>query len=311
MATLHCRHTLTLFKVQGGRFLSTLVLVLYALFFTPSQLLALEVPSLTARVNDYAAILSPSTVTQLEGSLTAFETQESTQIVVLTIPSLEGEALEEFSIRVAEQWKIGQQGLDNGAILLIAKNDRKLRIEVGYGLEGSLTDLTSGRIIRNIITPRFKQGNFDQGVIDGVSAMMAAVKGEFSAKEASHSAKPTDDMEGFLIMLGAIILFIGKAFRRRKLVAATVGGILAPMLTFFILGPKWLIIAILFPVGALGGFIAATFASSAHSARKLKRASHSRNGYGYSGHGGGFSSGGGGFSGGGGGFGGGGASGGW
>lgn len=139
--------------------------------------LALEVPPLKGRVNDYAGILVPATVRQLEEVLKNFETAESTQIVLLTVPSLEGASLEDFSLRVVVAWKIGQKKLDNGALLLIAKNDHKLRIEVGNGLEGKLTNLVSGRIIRDIITPRFKEGNFDQGVSDGIAAMMAAVKG--------------------------------------------------------------------------------------------------------------------------------------
>lgn len=287
-------------------------LLLCALLFFPVPLLALEVPSLSARVNDYAALLSPATTRQLEGSLKAFEADQSTQLVVLTIPSLEGEVLEEFSIRVAEQWKIGRKGLDNGAILLIAKKERKLRIEVGYGLEGTLTDLTSGRIIRNIIVPRFKEGNFDQGVIDGISAMMAVVRGEFSAENVRKSWHPPTDMEGFLIMLVAIIFFIGKAFGRNKLLAAAIGGVVAPVLGFFILGSGWLLIAALIPTGIIGGLIASTFAASARSARRTRRATGSIGGYG--GFGGLGNSGGkftGGFGGGGGGFGGGGASGGW
>ncbi len=99
--------------------------------------------------------------------------------------------------------KLGQKGLDNGALLLIAKNDRKIRIEVGYGLEGVLTDLTSGRIIRDIITPQFRNGNFDQGVIDGVSAMIAAVRGEFSAQNVVPSGETIGwtTIGGFIIFL--------------------------------------------------------------------------------------------------------------
>lgn len=182
-----------------------MLLPVLILLLVPTHLVALEVPALKARVNDYAAMLSPSTVAQLEGSLKAFEADQSTQLAVLTIPSLEGEVLEQFSIRVAESWKIGQKGKDNGAILLIARDDRKLRIEVGYGLEGSLTDLLSGRIIREVITPRFKQGDFDQGVIDGVTAMMAAVKGEFTA----DSATPNQGGGGFMDSIGGLyMLFI-------------------------------------------------------------------------------------------------------
>ena len=141
---------------------------------------ALEVPALKARVNDYAGLLAPATKNQLEQALLEFEQSQSTQIVVLTVTSLEGESLEDYSMQVAEAWKVGQKDLDNGAILLISKNDRKIRIEVGYGLEGSLTDMLSGRIIREVIVPSFRAGKFDQGVASGVTAMMAAVKGEYN-----------------------------------------------------------------------------------------------------------------------------------
>jgi len=285
-----------------------IILLSLVLLLIPGVINALEVPPLKARVNDYAAILAPSTVSQLEGSLKAFETDQSTQIVVLTIPSLEGDSLEAFSMRVAEAWKIGQKGIDNGAILLIARNDRKLRIEVGYGLEGTLTDLTSGRIIRNIITPRFKEGNFDQGVIDGVSAMMAAVKGEFSATEVKEHNRASSDLEGFFFAVLAVIFVIGKALRRNRPLAAAVGGVAAPGLGFLLLGAKWMILLALIPIGVIGAVISSAIAATSSSVRGGRRSS------GYWGGGGGFgrSSGGfGGFSGGGGGFGGGGASGGW
>jgi uncharacterized protein len=158
------------------------VLALIFILYVP-QLAALDVPALKARVNDYAGMLSSYTEKQLEGILRDLEQTDSTQIAVLTIPSLEGEVIAEFAIKVAEQWKIGQRGFDNGAILLIAKADREIRIEVGYGLEGSLTDLISGRIIRNVIVPRFRAGNFDQGVLDGVQAMIGVVRGEYQAPE--------------------------------------------------------------------------------------------------------------------------------
>ena len=104
---------------------------------------------------------------------------------------MQGEPLEDFSLQVAEAWKVGQKDLDNGAILLIAKNERKIRIEVGYGLEGSLTDMLSGRIIRDMIVPAFKAGNFDQGVAGGVAAMMAAVKGEYQAQPTQRQPRGT------------------------------------------------------------------------------------------------------------------------
>lgn len=156
-----------------------IILILLLLQFTSLFAHALEVPPLRGHVNDYAALLSPSAAEYLEQQLTEFERTDSTQIVVVAIDSLADENLEEFSIKVAEAWKIGQKKIDNGAILLIAKNERKIRIEVGRGLEGKLTDLVSGRIIRNQISPKFKQGDFDGGVAAGVAAIMAVVRGEY------------------------------------------------------------------------------------------------------------------------------------
>ena len=171
------------------RALRICLLLLGTLLFSIGPVQALTVPALKGRVNDYAQILSPATISQLDNALKYFEQQESTQLVVLTVPTLEGDSLEDFSIRVAESWKIGQKKIDSGAILLVAKQEKKLRIEVGYGLEGKLTDLVSGRIIHDIIVPSFKEGNFDQGIINGVTAMMEAVKGEFSAKSVPPKKK--------------------------------------------------------------------------------------------------------------------------
>jgi uncharacterized protein len=186
------------------------ILTLICILSTP-HLLALDVPPLKGRVNDYAGMLSSYTKQQLDGILRDIEQTDSTQIVVLTIRSLEGEVLEEFSIKVAEQWKIGQKGFDNGAILLIAKKDRKIRIEVGYGLEGSLTDLMAGQIIRNVIMPQFKAGNFDQGVLDGVQAMIGVVRGEYQAPEKVPSRRSTK-VKGthpvFFIFWPIVVLFI-------------------------------------------------------------------------------------------------------
>ncbi len=143
---------------------------------------ALEVPRLQGYVNDYAGMLSAASVQKMETELKSFEQTDSTQIVVLTIPTLEGENIEDFSLRVAEAWKIGQKGKDNGAIILIARTERKIRIEVGRGLEGKLTDLVSGRIIRYEIAPSFKAGDFDGGIEKGVSSVIAVVKGEYKAE---------------------------------------------------------------------------------------------------------------------------------
>jgi uncharacterized protein len=132
-------------------------------------------------VNDYAGILSENAKAELESRLFGFEKETSNQVVVATFQSLEGEVLEDFSIRLAEKWKIGQAKNDNGVILLIFKEDRAVRIEVGYGLEGALPDALCAQIIRQVIVPAFRQGDFDGGVRKAVEAIILATKGEYQA----------------------------------------------------------------------------------------------------------------------------------
>ncbi len=146
-----------------------------------SSVHALEVPTLSGRVNDYAHLLSAETVRSIESVLATLERTDSTQVAVLTVPTLAGENLEEFSMKVAETWAIGRKDRDNGVILLVAQAERKVRIEVGRGLEGKLTDLMCGRIIRNAMAPRLKKGDMDGGIQAGVSAIVAVVKGEYQS----------------------------------------------------------------------------------------------------------------------------------
>jgi uncharacterized protein len=282
-----------------------LFLALALLFFSTQALLALEVPQIQGRVNDYAGILAPATARQLEAVLQSFEAAQSTQIVLLTIPSLDGASLEDFSLRVVEAWRPGQSKLDNGALLLIAKNDRKLRIEVGYGLEGKLTDLVSGRIIRDIITPRFKDGNFDQGVIDGISAMMAAVTGEFKATDSNRRQNRGIDPGAMFIFFLVLFSMLGRMLARAPWVAAGVGAVLTPTLGAIALSLGGLGLLTLAILGFIFGLIAARMTGATGGGFS------SRYGGGIGGFGGGSSGGFGGFSGGGGSFGGGGASGGW
>jgi len=268
----------------------------------------LEVPKLNGRVNDFAGMLSSATENQLETVLTDLERTDSTQIVVLTIPSLEGENIEEYSIRVADAWKIGQKKIDNGAILIISKNDRKLRIEVGYGLEGTLTDLIAGRIIGNIIAPQFKTGNFDQGVTDGVQAMIQVVRGEFKATEETRRAPGPSRGHSNLFSVVVFLFLINLMGRIRRPLGALFGGILFPILgaMFFNLGLLWSVLMI--PIGVICGLLMSLFGSPLSFSSTPSQRRHG-GGFWLGGGGGGF--GGGGFSGGGGGFGGGGASGGW
>lgn len=172
------------------------------LLFTP-LLLALNVPPQPdGYVTDRARLLSLSTREALETTLRAFEEKTSNQIAVVTFQSLEGESLEDFSMRLAEAWKPGQKRRDNGVILLIFKDDRKVRIEVGYGLEGVLTDALSGQIIRQVIAPHFRGGDYEGGVTAGVDAIMRATQGEYRNTELSEDAKVGLKL---LILLGLLL----------------------------------------------------------------------------------------------------------
>ncbi|MEZ7198477.1 TPM domain-containing protein [Pseudodesulfovibrio karagichevae] len=183
--------------------------------------LALDVPPYTTRVNDLAKMMSPQTRQTLESQLAALEGSDSTQVAVLTVPSLQGDSIDDFSIRVAEAWKVGQKSFDNGVILLVSKEDRKIRIEVGYGLEGRLTDVLAGQIIDNVITPQFKAGRFDQGFLEGVTAITGAVRGEFSALPKKRKSK----LNLLAILIGPMIFMIllTEKFGRRRIPGATQG----------------------------------------------------------------------------------------
>ncbi|NRO95276.1 YgcG family protein [Paraburkholderia sp. NMBU_R16] len=136
------------------------------------------VPSLNARVTDATGTLTDEQKVTLEQTLADFEAKKGAQIAVVIVPTTAPETIEQYSIRVAEQWKLGRKNVDDGALLVVAKNDRTLRIEVGYGLEGALTDVASHRIIDEIIVPRFRQGDFYGGVSAGIESMMRVVNGE-------------------------------------------------------------------------------------------------------------------------------------
>src|SRR3989304_4344164 len=145
--------------------------------------LGLEVPPRPlGRITDLTNTLTIQQIAGLEAKLGSFERETTNQIAVLLIPTLAGDSLEDYSIRLAEKWKIGQAGKDNGVILLIVKNDRKLRIEVGYGLEGALPDALAKTIITQEIAPRFRQGDFYQGIAQGLSAIIQVTKGEYKGR---------------------------------------------------------------------------------------------------------------------------------
>src|SRR5262245_52998151 len=157
--------------------------VFLAMLVQPVLAFALDVPPLTGRIVDLVQVLPAHDSDQLTAQLKAHEDKTGNQVAVLIIPSLEGESVEEYSHRVATTWKLGQKGTDNGVLLLIALKERKLRIEVGYGLEGTLTDLRSAHIIRDEIVPQFRNGDVPGGVRAGTQAILQTIEGTYQAKE--------------------------------------------------------------------------------------------------------------------------------
>lgn len=261
---------------------------------------ALEVPVLQGRVNDYGEMISSEAESLLEERLKSFEMSDSTQIVILTVNSLEGDAIEDFTIRVAERWKIGQSKKDNGVILFVSKTDRRMRIEVGRGLEGVLTDLLSGRILDNVIRPRFKAGDYDGGFIDGTGSIIKACRGEFKNDTSGRSSTVSKSTSGnfifiIFIVLYSVIIIVSKFSR---LSSGGIGAVSLPLIVYFGFAPLVFIEILIF---AFFGFIAGLVLPF----MPIGGGSGGRS------SGGSSSFGGGGFSGGGGSFGGGGSSGGW
>lgn len=190
------------------RLVLALVLLLAMLSATALEAAFPPVPALTSRVNDHAGMISPEARVEIERKFADLEADESTQIAILTVPSLQGEPIEEFSIRVAEAWKLGLKERDNGILLIVSKGDRKIRIEIGYGLEGRVTDLQSGRIIDGIIKPAFARGAFDVGFIGAADALVAAARGEFSAPPAAKKSARDKAPSIPLVFLVLLFLFI-------------------------------------------------------------------------------------------------------
>ena len=219
---------------------------------------AVDVPYLTGRVLDNAEILKPATRERVSALAKAHEDRTTDQIAVLTIPTLGGESVEEFAVRVFEAWKLGQKGKDNGVLVVVAPKDRKMRIEVGYGLEGTLPDVAASRIIRNVMTPAFKDGDFDRGIEDGVAAIVAQLEGRaatagttasFADTLTSSDGKSTFKIEGpeipwyMRILLGCFIFGIIGVF--------TVVGVMTPGMGWFLyvfLIPFWA----MFPIVVIG-----------------------------------------------------------
>ncbi|MBU6481765.1 MAG: TPM domain-containing protein [Nitrospirae bacterium] len=168
---------------------------------------ALDVPPLTGRVVDLAHVLPADVAASLANDLEAHETKTSNQVAVLILPSLEGEPLESFSHRVGTTWKLGQKGTENGVLLLVALRERKVRIEVGYGLEGTLTDLRSAHIIRQEIVPRFRSGDLPGGIAAGVHAILGTIEGTYKAEEvlSGHARSDQEPTAFQYVIIGIVV----------------------------------------------------------------------------------------------------------
>jgi len=168
----------------AGRVVAAILLAVVAA--TPVQA-QVDVPPLAGRVGDNADLLPDASETALEAKLQQLEADTGAQVAVLTVERLDDEPIEDFSMRVAERWKLGQAGRDNGVLIVVAEQERQLRIEVGYGLEGALTDLRSKQIVADVMVPRFREGDFAGGIDAGVDAVAAAVRGEAMAEAGDTS----------------------------------------------------------------------------------------------------------------------------
>jgi uncharacterized protein len=284
-----------------GRVGAGLALLLVALVVCAE----VAVPPLTGRVTDLTGTLSGEAVTRIETKLANFEARKGSQIAVLIVPTTQPEEIEQFGIRVENAWKLGRKGVDDGAYLIVAKNDRRARIEVGYGLEGALSDAVSNRIVDETITPHFKLGDYDGGVEAGVDQMISVVNGE-PLPEPDRKWEHHNGL-GNLLPLLLVVVFVASGVLRalfgRLFGSVATGGIAG--------GLAWALSHVL-PIGVGAGVVAFLFAMLVGSASRGWSAGRGWGGGFGGGLGGGFGGGGGGgFSGGGGGGGGGGASGRW
>jgi len=257
----------------------------------------IPVPPLTERVTDQASLLTAEQKASLEQKLQAFEARKGSQLAVLIVPTTAPETIEQYALRVAEQWKLGRKKVDDGALLLIAKTDRALRIEVGYGLEGALNDATSKRIISEIITPRFKQGDFYGGITAGVDQIIRVIDGEPLPEPSRIAGNGMGDIEQYVPIIFMLALVVGGVLR------SLLGRFPGALLTGGAVGVAAWLFAGALSIALLAGVLALLFTLF----------SGGMGGHGFGGRRGGFGGGGlgGGFGGGGGGFGGGGASGRW
>lgn len=270
------------------------------------------IPALRSPVTDLTGTLTADQAAALEQKLRAFEARKGSQVAVLLVPTTAPEGIEQYSIRVAEQWRVGRGQVDDGVILLVAKNDRAVRIEVGYGVEGAIPDVLASRIVNQVIVPRFRQGQFAEGIDEGVDRIIALLDGESLPEVEQRGRSSQGQGIGTLLPLLLMFVFVGSGLARRMLgglggasIMGAVAAVIAWALTsVFVIAAIAAILAFVFTL--LGGGGGGGWGDGGFGGGGLTRGR--RGGWG---GGGGLGGGSGGWSGGGGGFGGGGASGRW
>lgn len=241
------------------------------------------VPPASARVTDLTGTLSGQAVNRLESKLAAFEVSKGSQIVVLIVPTSEPEDIEQYGIRVFDAWKLGRKGVDDGAILLVAKNDHRVRIEVGRGLEGALTDITVGHIIADTITPHFKLGDYDGGIEAGIDQILAVVSGE-------PLPEPDKKWESHGGLSNGLPLLLLVAVVASGILRSVFGRLLGSLLTGGVVGGTAWVLSHVLLVGVGAGVVGFLFATLWGSSRGWSAGGGGWGSFG-GGLGGGFSSG--------------------
>lgn len=225
--------------MRGTRFFKKTILVALVSATFTAFAFSLEVPAWTGPVNDLAQVMSPQQRQELTDYLTSLNNQTGIQMAVLTVPSLEGDSIEDFSFRTASAWKLGQEKEDNGALLVVSEGDRELRIEVGYGLEGLLTDAKSGLIIRNIITPHFRNGDYGTGIVEGIKNMVGVATEDTQLISTEMTEEERFDGQSLVVAIlffslyFAILTFaISKSVKAKRNGSSSTGTVRMPTSTF-------------------------------------------------------------------------------
>jgi uncharacterized protein len=247
--------------LRGFKVWQWLTVVLLSLFLIATAQAEVAIPQLKQRITDLTSTLDAAQIQTLEAKLAAFEKAKGSQIAVLILPTTQPEVIEQFAIRVVEAWKLGRKDVDDGVLLLVAKDDRKLRIEVGYGLEGALNDATAKRIVAEVISPSFKQGDFYGGIDAGLTSLIKVIDGEPLPPPAPQSMDADSDSLSNLLGIGFVIFMMGNIVLRQMLgrlpSGLLVGGAIATIAWFMLLS-----LGIAVVVGVVAFVLSLMFGSS-------------------------------------------------